>query len=75
MGVLPLPDNRCQVVWTAPHAEAQALKELDEKEFLALLEHRTGGLLGHLELDRDRCVFPVQLIKSDRQADFWGVGN
>ncbi|MEW6492110.1 MAG: FAD-dependent hydroxylase [Cyanobacteriota bacterium] len=66
MGVLPLPDNRCQVVWTAPHAEAQALKELDEKEFLALLEHRTGGLLGSLELDSDRLVFPVQLMQSDR---------
>jgi 2-octaprenyl-6-methoxyphenol hydroxylase len=66
MGVLPLPDNRCQVVWTAPHTEAQALKELDEKEFLALLEHRTGGLLGHLELDSDRLLFPVQLMQSDR---------
>src|ERR671932_1256162 len=66
MGVLPLPDNRCQVVWTAPHAEAQALKELDEKEFLALLEHRTGGLLGRLELESQRFVFPVQLMQSDR---------
>ncbi len=66
MGVLPLPGNRCQVVWTAPHAEAQTLKELDEKEFLALLERRTGGLLGRLELDSDRLVFPVQLMQSDR---------
>jgi 2-octaprenyl-6-methoxyphenol hydroxylase len=66
MGVLPLPGNYCQVVWTAPHAEAQALKELDEKEFLALLEHRTGGLLGRLELDSDRLIFPVQLMQSDR---------
>src|ERR687885_50885 len=66
MGVLPLSGNRCQVVWTAPHAEAQALKELDEKEFLALLEHRTGGLLGRLELDSDRLLFPVQLMQSDR---------
>ncbi len=66
MGVLPLPGNRCQVVWTAPHAEAQALKDLDEKEFLALLEHRTGGLLGRLELDSQRIVFPVQLMQSDR---------
>lgn len=66
MGVLPLPDNRCQVVWTAPHQEAQALKELDEKEFLELLEYRTGGLLGHIELDSQRLVFPVQLMQSDR---------
>lgn len=66
MGVLPLPGNLCQVVWTAPHAEAQALKELDEKEFLRLLERRTGGLLGHLELDSQRLIFPVQLMQSDR---------
>jgi 2-octaprenyl-6-methoxyphenol hydroxylase len=66
MGVLPLSENRCQVVWTAPHAEAQALKELDEKEFLALLEQRTGGLLGHLELESQRFLFPVQLMQSDR---------
>ncbi|HAO11036.1 MAG TPA: 2-octaprenyl-6-methoxyphenyl hydroxylase [Planktothrix sp. UBA8407] len=66
MGVLPLPGNRCQVVWTAPHAEAQALKELDETEFLNLLEYRTGGLLGKLELLSDRYVYPVQLMQSDR---------
>ncbi|HEY9863334.1 MAG TPA: FAD-dependent hydroxylase [Candidatus Obscuribacterales bacterium] len=66
MGVLPLPGNRCQVVWTAPHAEAQALKELDETEFLKLLEYRTGGLLGQLELLSDRYVYPVQLMQSDR---------
>jgi 2-octaprenyl-6-methoxyphenol hydroxylase len=66
MGVLPLPGNRCQVVWTAPHAEAKALKELDKAEFLWLLEQRTGGLLGHLELESDRFVFPVQLMQSDR---------
>jgi 2-octaprenyl-6-methoxyphenol hydroxylase len=66
MGVLPVAENLCQVVWTAPHAEAQALRDLDEAEFLAKLEHRTGGLLGHLELDSQRLVFPVQLMQSDR---------
>lgn len=68
MGVLPLPGNRCQVVWTAPHAEAKALQALDEKAFLELLEKRTGGLLGRLELDGARFVFPVQLMQSDRYA-------
>ena len=66
MGVLPLSGNRCQVVWTAPHAEAQALKDLDENEFLKLLEQRSGGLLGHLELESQRFLFPVQLMQSDR---------
>jgi 2-octaprenyl-6-methoxyphenol hydroxylase len=66
MGVLPLSEHRCQVVWTAPHAEAKALQELDEKAFLELLELRTGGLLGHLELESQRLIFPVQLMQSDR---------
>ncbi|MGB3534609.1 MAG: FAD-dependent hydroxylase [Microcoleaceae cyanobacterium] len=65
MGVLPLPGNRCQVVWTAPHSEAQALKEMDQAAFLKLLQHRTGGLLGQLELLSDRYVFPVQLMQSN----------
>ncbi|MEB3341171.1 FAD-dependent hydroxylase [Okeania sp.] len=66
MGVLPLPGNRCQVVWTAPHTEAKALQELEPEKFLAKLEERTGGLLGKVELLSDRYVFPVQLMQSDR---------
>ncbi|HBB30669.1 MAG TPA: 2-octaprenyl-6-methoxyphenyl hydroxylase, partial [Cyanobacteria bacterium UBA9273] len=33
-----------------------------------LLEHRTGGLLGRLELEGDRFIFPVQLMQSDRYS-------
>lgn len=66
MGVLPLPGNRCQVVWTNPHAEAQALKELPKKEFLARLEKHTGGLLGKLKMEGERFVFPVRLMQCDR---------
>jgi 2-octaprenyl-6-methoxyphenol hydroxylase len=66
MGILPLPGNRCQIVWTNPHAEAKALQELAEKEFLAELEKRTGGVLGRLELVGDRFLFPVQLMQCDR---------
>ena len=68
MGVLPLPGNRCQIVWTAPHGEAKKLKELDEKEFLAKLEYHTGGLLGRLSMASDRFLFPVQLMQSDRYS-------
>jgi 2-octaprenyl-6-methoxyphenol hydroxylase len=66
MGVLPLPGNRCQVVLTAPHAQAHELQAMDEAEFMKLLEYRTGGLLGRLKLLGDRAVFPVQLMQSDR---------
>jgi 2-octaprenyl-6-methoxyphenol hydroxylase len=66
MGVLPLPGNRCQIVWTNPHADAQALAELDESAFLAKLQTYTGSVLGELELVSQRRVFPVQLMQCDR---------
>ena len=66
MGVLPLPGNRCQIVWTNPHAEAKALAQLDEAAFLDKLQTYTGGTLGNLQLVSKRQVFPVQLMQCDR---------
>lgn len=68
MGVLPLPGNRCQIVLTAPHATANALKELDAERFQQELERRMGGALGQIEVISDRLVFPVQLMQSDCYA-------
>ncbi|MCM0589864.1 MAG: FAD-dependent hydroxylase [Gloeotrichia echinulata CP02] len=64
--ILPLPENRCRIVWTAPHAEAKALCELDDQQFLAELTRRYGSQMGKLELLGDRFIFPVQLMQSDR---------
>ncbi len=66
MGVLPLPGNRCQIVWTNPHKQAQALQKLDQQEFLAKLSYHTGGVLGDLQLEGERFLFPVQLMQCDR---------
>jgi 2-octaprenyl-6-methoxyphenol hydroxylase len=65
MGILPLPDNCCQIVWTNPHAEAKKLQEMPEAEFIDKLEEYTGGLLGKLQLVSPRALFPVQLMQSD----------
>ncbi|XLQ10883.1 MAG: FAD-dependent hydroxylase [cyanobacterium endosymbiont of Epithemia adnata isolate EadnSB Bon19] len=65
MGILPLPGNRCQIVWTAPHSQAKAIRELDETKFLRQLQQRTGGILGKLELVSDRFIFPIQLMQSE----------
>ncbi|WP_310417013.1 FAD-dependent hydroxylase, partial [Chamaesiphon sp. OTE_8_metabat_110] len=66
IGVLPLADGRCQVVWTVPHQQAEELRDLPEREFLKELEHCTGGLLGKLELDSQRWLFPVKLMQSQQ---------
>jgi 2-octaprenyl-6-methoxyphenol hydroxylase len=66
LGVLPLADGRCQVVWTAPHHQAEALRDLPVAEFLQELEHCTGGILGKLTLDSQRWLFPVKLMQSQQ---------
>ena len=66
MGILPLPDNCCQIVWTNPHKRAKDLQSLSEAEFIKELERYTGGSLGNLELVSDRVIFPVQLMQCDR---------
>jgi len=65
---LPLPGNRCQVVLTAPHAEAKALLSMSDQDFLALLDDRYDGALGHLELLNQRQLFPVRLMQSNQYA-------
>ncbi|MBD1910360.1 FAD-dependent hydroxylase [Leptolyngbya sp. FACHB-16] len=65
---LPLPGNRCQIVLTAPHAEAQHWLEVDEVEFLAELNRRYGGQLGRLELLGNRALFPVKWMQCDRYS-------
>lgn len=65
MGVLPLTGDRCQIVWTNPHAEAQRLKDLPQDEFIEYLQPFVEPL-GEVELVGDRQVFPVQLMQSDR---------
>jgi 2-octaprenyl-6-methoxyphenol hydroxylase len=64
--ILPLPGNRCRIVWTAPHEEAKALCALDDQQFLAELQARYGNQMGKLELLGDRFIFQVQLMQSDR---------
>ena len=57
--ILPLPGNRCRIVWTAPHEEAKALVALNDEQFLTELRRRYGDRMGNLQLDGDRFVFPV----------------
>jgi 2-octaprenyl-6-methoxyphenol hydroxylase len=66
MGILPLPGNQCQIVWTNPHKEAKLLLELDEHEFLEELKKFTGEFLGSVEINSPRILFPVQLMQSNR---------
>ena len=62
--ILPLPNNRCQVVWTAPHQEAKEMLALGKEQFLQELSYRYGNDMGELTLVNEPMMFPVQLMQS-----------
>lgn len=64
--ILPLPNNLCRIVWTAPRAEAESILALDEAQFLTELKRRYGDQMGNLSLVGDRYLFNVQLMHSSR---------
>ena len=64
--ILPIPGNRCQIVWTAPHAEAKALVNLSEQEFMAELRRRYGDDMGELHMLKPPMIFSVRLMQSHR---------
>ena len=64
--ILPLPDNRCQIVWIAPHAEAQAIVALPLNQFMTRLQRCYGDQMGKLTLLSPPKVFPAQLMQSRR---------
>jgi len=66
--ILPLPDNLCRIVWTAPRAEAEAILAMDDADFLHQLKQRYGDQMGELSLVGDRFLFNVQLMHSHHYA-------
>lgn len=76
-GILPLPDNRCRIVWTASRDEADAILALSDEEFIQRFCDRYGSQLGKPELEGKRYVFPVQLMHSSRyvQSGFALIGD
>ena len=61
--ILPLRDT-CRIVWTATHAEAEAMLALDDEAFVKELSQRFGDQMGRLELVGDRRMFSVRLMQS-----------
>ena len=67
--ILPARDNLCRIVWTAPHAEAQALLNLDEEQFMAKLTQQYGNQMGKLSLVGQRFLFPAKWMHATRYVD------
>ena len=68
MALLPLPDNRCALVWTRTGDDTQRLAALDERGFLSELQDVFGYRLGRLCQVGARHVYPLALIEADEQV-------
>jgi 2-octaprenyl-6-methoxyphenol hydroxylase len=64
--ILPLPGNRCQVVWILPHEQAKATLALSQADFLAEMQRYYGSQGGCLTLLNPPQLFPARLRQSRR---------
>jgi len=68
MALLPLPDNRCALVWTRQGMDARRLADLDERAFLRELQAAFGYRLGAFRQVGARHLYPLSLIEAQEQV-------
>ncbi|XVN18256.1 2-octaprenyl-6-methoxyphenyl hydroxylase [Pseudomonas corrugata] len=68
MALLPLPENRCALVWTRQGMDAQRLADLDERSFLSELQSVFGYRLGALKQVGVRHLYPLALVEAEEQV-------
>lgn len=68
MALLPLPGQRCVLIWTRPPAEAERLATLTDSQFLAELQDCFGFRLGQFRQVGSKHLYPLQLIQSSEQV-------
>jgi 2-octaprenyl-6-methoxyphenol hydroxylase len=59
--ILPLPNNRACITWSADKDEAARVTALDDDDFLAELDRRIGGRFGAITLDGPRQSWPLDV--------------
>jgi 2-octaprenyl-6-methoxyphenol hydroxylase len=68
MALLPLPENRCALVWTRLGMDAQRLADLSERDFLSELQGVFGYRLGTLKQVGARHLYPLTLVEAEEQV-------
>lgn len=77
LALLPLPDNRCVLIWTREPKEAQRLYDLPDQQFLHELQKCFGYRLGAIQQVGSRHLYPLSLVASSEQvrANLVVLGN
>jgi 2-octaprenyl-6-methoxyphenol hydroxylase len=69
LAILPLPGNRCSIVWSKTHARAAEIAAMEDAEYLDVLRPRFGDFLGEINLDGARFSYPLNLTIAERFVD------
>lgn len=65
--LVPLPGNRCSVVWVSATKEAERLMSLTDEELSDAAEKQSHSILGRIKVEPGRNVFPLSI---ERPAQF-----
>jgi 2-octaprenyl-6-methoxyphenol hydroxylase len=65
---VPLPGDRCSVVWVAAPDEAERLRALSDDELAEAAESRSHSILGRLRVEPGRHLFPLAIEQPARFA-------
>lgn len=68
LALLPMPDNRCSLVWTRAPEDAERLLQLSDEDFIAELQPCFGKRLGRFLKIGKRHSYPLQLIQAQEQV-------
>jgi 2-octaprenyl-6-methoxyphenol hydroxylase len=71
--LVPLPGDRCSIVWVTSPAEAERLRALTDEDLSAAIEKQSHFILGALSVEPGRNLFPLAIERpksfaSDRIA-------
>ena len=64
---VPLPGNRCSVVWVSATREAERLMSLSDDELSEAAERQSHSILGRVQVEAGRNLFPLTI---ERPAQF-----
>jgi 2-octaprenyl-6-methoxyphenol hydroxylase len=65
---VPLPGNRCSVVWVASPKEAERLRELSDEKLSEAAEKQSHSIFGRVRVEPGRYVFPLAIERPQRFA-------
>ena len=66
LAVLPLKNQRAQIVWSGPAKSLEAAKSMAEPEFIALLSEKMEAYLGGMAVETPRMTWPLRLQIADQ---------